>query len=275
MNWSPEEKSFVERAVAWTAISYAFGFFIVLLHTSRLGLPILELVRPIFVWIGIPLALLIFFSARLARLIQARMVVARAATALYFKEIPEASVVSAYRDSSPQVVVDRMAREAAQAMPILMPRRIMVYLFKVALGKIVADLPSTPEAEAELAKAGERTIRMLRAFTAGKRFFSAVIVVAAIVAGVMAYVWYVYPRIPQPMGGGAPMWVRLSVKADAAPESVRAELQRSTISSDAKAPFLTDSVQLIYNAKDAAYLRLRGGRTISLAHGGIVGIVWH
>src|SRR5262249_22087715 len=56
-----EDKGFVEQVVTWASVSYAAGFFVVLLHTWRLGLPVLDLVQAVYVWIGLPLAAFAYF----------------------------------------------------------------------------------------------------------------------------------------------------------------------------------------------------------------------
>lgn len=56
----------VKQVVSWGSIAYAFGFLVVMLHTWRLGLPVIELIHPIFIWIGLPLATVAFFYRQLS-----------------------------------------------------------------------------------------------------------------------------------------------------------------------------------------------------------------
>jgi hypothetical protein len=51
----------IEPILKWLAVAYGFGFLIVLLHTYRLGIPMLQLIEPANVWIGLPLAILAYF----------------------------------------------------------------------------------------------------------------------------------------------------------------------------------------------------------------------
>ena len=53
----------LEVLISWASIAYALGFVTVMIHTARLGIPVIELIEPIYVWIGLPLALVVF-SAR-------------------------------------------------------------------------------------------------------------------------------------------------------------------------------------------------------------------
>src|SRR5688500_14041353 len=50
-------KEHAEGIVAFVGIAYACGFFTVMVHTYSLGAPVLELGQPIYVWVGLPLAI--------------------------------------------------------------------------------------------------------------------------------------------------------------------------------------------------------------------------
>src|SRR5687768_7852624 len=68
---------FVERALAYAALSYGFGFVVVMLHTARLGFPVIGLLEPIYVLIGLPLAAVAFFGNQLNTFIRQRAAEAR------------------------------------------------------------------------------------------------------------------------------------------------------------------------------------------------------
>jgi hypothetical protein len=36
-----------------------------MLHTYRLGLPVVELIEPIYIWVGLPLAVVLYFIGQL------------------------------------------------------------------------------------------------------------------------------------------------------------------------------------------------------------------
>src|SRR5262245_34827949 len=57
----------VKTIVAWGSLSYAFGFVTVMLHTWRLGFPVLDLLSAVYVWVGLPLTLVAVFSKQLVR----------------------------------------------------------------------------------------------------------------------------------------------------------------------------------------------------------------
>jgi hypothetical protein len=71
-NWndagsSPSSESAIKTVLAWGSLSYAFGFFTVTLHTSTLGLPMIELMQPVYIWVGLPLAGVAFFANRILK----------------------------------------------------------------------------------------------------------------------------------------------------------------------------------------------------------------
>ncbi|HYK61081.1 MAG TPA: hypothetical protein VEV85_16735 [Bryobacteraceae bacterium] len=46
-------------------MAYGFGFLTVMVHTYPLGVPALQLIEPVNVWIGAPLAGVVFFLDKL------------------------------------------------------------------------------------------------------------------------------------------------------------------------------------------------------------------
>src|SRR4051812_34913304 len=47
----------IETLLKWGSIAYGLGFLTVLFNTVKLGIPTLELIEPVQVWVGIPLAI--------------------------------------------------------------------------------------------------------------------------------------------------------------------------------------------------------------------------
>jgi surface polysaccharide O-acyltransferase-like enzyme len=63
----------VETVLKWGALAYAFGFFIVWLHTSGLGIPTIQLADPVYVLIGFPMAVICIILIFLFLKIKSRM----------------------------------------------------------------------------------------------------------------------------------------------------------------------------------------------------------
>jgi hypothetical protein len=62
----------LQSILAWGSVTYALGFVTVMAHTARLGIPIIQLLEPVYVLVGAPLAVVAFFSRELWRLVKAR-----------------------------------------------------------------------------------------------------------------------------------------------------------------------------------------------------------
>lgn len=62
LNWHD-----IEPILKWAAVAYGFGFLTVMWHTHRLGVPVLQLIEPVNVWIGAPLAIVVFFLEKLVK----------------------------------------------------------------------------------------------------------------------------------------------------------------------------------------------------------------
>ena len=55
----------IEPVLKWGGVAYVFGFGIVMYHTYRLGIPTLQLIDPVNIWIGTPVTILTFFSDKI------------------------------------------------------------------------------------------------------------------------------------------------------------------------------------------------------------------
>jgi hypothetical protein len=53
--------SSIDSVLAWGSVAYALGFVTVMVHTHDYGFPTLQLLDPIYIWIGWPLAAVAFF----------------------------------------------------------------------------------------------------------------------------------------------------------------------------------------------------------------------
>lgn len=60
--FNPEESKQIEAFVAWGSIAYLMGYLIVFIHTSSLGVPIVELANATYFIIGTPLAIVLYLT---------------------------------------------------------------------------------------------------------------------------------------------------------------------------------------------------------------------
>lgn len=243
------DKGFVEQVITWASISYAAGFFIVLLHTWRLGLPVLDLVQAVYVWIGIPLAVFAYFANELWRYFRGRL------------EIHTAALRSSLSESAwPRNIDARVILNVIEkAGPFVLPGFVTLRLLELALSYAREKLSS----QSSYGKSALRFFDLLFRISTGiSAFFTllSLIAGAAIVAGILiAYVWIVYPRVPQSLGGGAPARVRLVLDVTkVSPDFSRVAGLGATWNKDGP-PILTSELQLLYKTADGFWLVSEGG----------------
>ncbi len=63
----------IEYFLAWGSVAYIAGFITVTVHTAQLGIPVIEILRPVYIWVGLPLAIVIFFIRWLWNMVRARI----------------------------------------------------------------------------------------------------------------------------------------------------------------------------------------------------------
>src|ERR1700733_3353806 len=63
----------VGEIIGDASLSYAFCFFTILTHTAQLGVPIVDLAEPLYVWVGLPIAAVTFFWKQILRWLNAEV----------------------------------------------------------------------------------------------------------------------------------------------------------------------------------------------------------
>ena len=241
-----EDKGLVEQVITWASVLYAAGFFIVLLHTWRLGLPVLDLVQAVYVWIGIPLAVCAYFANQPWRYLRSRVeaesVVLR--NSLRSSPLPESELITK--------VIERVA-------PLFLSDFLTLQLFNIVMSQLRPQF----SVDSKLGKAALRLLHLglrLRAGISAAFTLVTLAIGAAIVAGILvAYVWIVYPRLPQSLGGGAPARVRLVLDVTkVSPDFSKVAGLGASWSKDGP-PFLTSELTLLYKTADGFWLSSSGG----------------
>jgi hypothetical protein len=204
----------IEPLLKWGAVAYGFGFLTVMWHTRALGIPVIQLVEPINVWIGSFLAVVLFFLDK---------IVARVKGAS--EELAEAiRAAKKQREemrnwSDPQKLYDAIIATFDQA--YLLFRRPSSWVPKRALQSARRELETlfdenaTPQQKrADLLKQWGILISSFNALIAVRKFIYFVVYVALVFIACAVYVTNVYPQMPQSIGGGKPMSVRLIVNTE-------------------------------------------------------------
>jgi hypothetical protein len=233
----------IETVLAWTSIAYASGFLVVLLHTGSLGIPVIELIKPIYVWIGLPFAILGFFANRLLQ-------VARSRAQIHFQDLRRAVERRPQWDKGgidPEPWQERAFAEYFNLAPTLTPWNL---LGRYAGRRIFDGLDEAGDDKAKqrrLMRSIDRELRVWRLLRAYLGVLELASVMAILAVAVLGYVNTAYPHIPQVYGGGQSLRVMLVV------DGPRMSTLLSTPSTTA---VNTRTVDLLYRASDAYWVRI-------------------
>jgi hypothetical protein len=252
--------------VAWAAISYAFGFLIVLLHTARLGLPVLELLKPVYVWIGLPLALVAYFANQLVEPVRRRA-----------KAIRQKFTEALGHGVEPHRTLQENADALIEALGLIGPiPRFVTNAYRSVLYRLIAVRSKPPTKTKSVDRILFYTALSLRALDAVRSVANLALYIFAICLLLFTYVWIVYPTIPQSLGGGAPTKVRLILKRNQIPEFLRGSVGMSLTRTldDSSESFVSDSVTLFYTTADGVYFEDKQGRIILLRKEALIGAIW-
>ncbi len=256
-------ESDVKAVVAWGSLSYALGFVTVMLHTWRLGFPVLELLSAVYVWVGLPLTIVAFFSKYLARYFAAR-------GAKFGNEL---------RTSWEHLTGDvrRDAQIASQSFAVVVSLLPMLGIFRSLLERLIqrAGVQTTVTSERAL-KYLQRLGAVLQGLSAIRKLLQTVELAGLIVGGIWLYVWVAYPLIPQSLGGGRPTTVRLVILTEKA-SAFLPDLQDPGAKPvlDGMKTAMTSKMKLLYTTKDNYYLSSQTGSRVSLSKDAVAGVVWN
>ena len=262
----------LQAIVAWGSISYALGFVTVMLHTARLGFPVLELLQSVYIWIGAPLTFIAFFSLRIFRFFKKR--------AKKLSDEIRGSWQQLRADVAPDDidVVSSFIGTVVVWVPILnlMPQtsiKILRIPFDRLLSRAKETTPADKQSEILWINRLASCMRGIRAFFEFIRLFNFIFL---IIVAIYLYVWHVYPIIPQSYGGGASSKVKLLVNIEMISKNFPGITLPSCSSEERKKQkaFLTDELDLLYKSKDAYYLKGKKGIQMSLAKNVVEGIIW-
>lgn len=251
--------------IAWGSVSYAFGFVTVMLYTSRLGFPILELISAVYVWIGAPLAIVAFFFVQIARFFRSKS-----------NELA-GEIKDSWRNFREDVAEKDLDvfSEFIGFISVLIPfgsiiRKPMQRLFE----KAKEESKISNNRAAKFLRRFASLLRGIQAFYGFLRLFNTALL---IILGIYLYVWVFYPLIPQSFGGGAPNTVRLLINIEKVPPGTPGipDIKEDKTKGQNSKTVLTGKVDLIYSTKDQYYIQGAQGLRLSLSRSAIEGIIWN
>ena len=292
----PDEASWrnIEPVLKWAGVAYMFGFLIVMLHTYRLGIPTMQLIEPINIWIGAPLAIVGFFLDKL-------YASAKRAAGSLSQSLKEAAGIRQRftKDSNDlrtlfdQILDFWFGSMALFASPfgLVGPTKKFYWrLFRIWIALIrkvrgVDPLAFLAEGGGEqdrerLLNSVEPTLKWTLRIGAFARFLNAGIYILYVFLACWLYV-EVYPSIPQTLGGGRPLAVELLVSQDALPPGKEFEDWRRADGRGEESPSQPEAkesiavpVTLYFRSEHELIVRKGTGPIVSLSDHAIEGIVF-
>lgn len=272
----PSTEDYVKQILSWASIAYAFGFVTVTLHTWRLGLPVIELLHPIYVWIGLPLATVAFFFKHIAALFRKRS-----------RELAEEIRVGWSYAAAPDVQGDlNMVADFIGILKALLPGfGVMLSQPLIRISEaLLLDRLQQAEQQAKtndrqryekMAKLLRRFLGVFRVVAAIQKALNLVGYAVFICLALALYVWVLYPKIPQSLGGGKPSAVSLVAEATAIPKNLVPEYQSppSNVSQSEKET-VNLPVTLLYLTKDAYFVQTKSGARMSIKADAVKSVIW-
>ncbi len=266
MTNSPSSRS-IETYLKYAAVPYAFGFFTVMVHTARYGLPVIQLIDPINVWVG---AFPSLFLLAVWKLFQ----------------LPQASSGSELT----RQLIGRIGLSRTASLNVTLSLISIALLLCAARVRLVAETPHY-QLRAWLAF----SLLLVTAFTVNwvklsthyelcrllpssrslidpvYRWLVRVWVVLVALLVFRAYVTGIYPNLPLRYGFGRPAPVRLIVN----PQMVPHELLETNVTS-VEAPIETQWVLLLYRTGQEHIVLCEQckAKILSLSNAAVSGVIW-
>jgi hypothetical protein len=262
-----QAKATAEAIVAWAAIAYAGGFITIMLHTYRIGIPVVQQFEAINVWVGAPLAIVAYLSKSLMALVKRR----HANFVEVFKNIKEH--VNKLKSLSDLEVFDEYIAAFASLFPF---RRLTMFLYRDAFRR---QLEKMHEKKPE-GKIGARAMKLVTIIVAFSHGYAAVwryggflVSIALVPTAIFYYVWHAYPKVPQEFGGGRPTIVQLVLSGEAVPENAH-NLAGLFAPNQTNTSRLTVPLDLLLVSEGFWYLRHTNSAVIAFSADKIASAVW-
>ena len=259
-------KALVEQLLAWATVSYGCGFFIVLLHTARLGIPVVDLLKPIYIWVGLPLALAGFAGSRVYFWVRK---IVRGHLSEFRQSLKQTGEIVRDPGGKPDAALEKLVAHTIDATAEFLPLGAFSrWALRRTLSAALAAWARDPAHARKILAEYGATLKAARVLI---RLIGILLLTSLGVAMLCAYVWLLYPRIPQALGGGAARAVRVVLDAGKiSPELVSLTKLSARLEKDGP-PIMTREVLLLYRTVDGYWLRA-GNTTFYLEKGVVLGM---
>ncbi len=281
----------IEPVLKWIAVAYGFGYLIVLVHTYRLGIPMLQLIEPVNVWIGAPLAILAFFldyvfrGARKAAGSLAASV--RSAEEIHKDLDANSDNLENFFYKAMDIWMRALALFAAPFGLVRPAERLLHWYLQAHLNwakkkgqdplaflRTADGIISIADRQVLLNKV-EPILRWSLRIAAVARFLNVVLLILILGLACWGYI-EAFPSIPQTLGGGRPQSVKLLMSPESLPQTQEFESWRTETTppkAESKQSILVP-VTLYFRTDHDLIVRKGSGPLIALSDHAVEGIVF-
>lgn len=269
----------LEAILAWGSLSYALGFVTVMAHTARLGIPVIQLIEPIYILVGSPIAIVAFFSRKLWLILKSRTNKLRERLNTHNKEISDILTKSGDLESVKEAE-DYLSEKLGKFFNNLFPGvgSVIFILFYIFLKK---SRLRTHQTVAQVFSAAAKIAAVIRvtyeSFLEIRRYAVFIFLISLVPIGTYLYIIYVYPSLPQSLGGGKSVPVKLILDGKQIPQDtpeLRMLFEEEISADKSDLARTTARLEMLYYTDSFIYVRAPGGTTISFDRKAVKGIIW-
>jgi hypothetical protein len=274
----------IEALIAWGSIAYAAGFVTVTVYTARLGIPVIQILQPVYIWIGFPLALVIFSLGWLSRMARTRLL--RALDEYKGLQTTFQSVVK--RQKRNEVTVEAVVDVYIEIMTALGRALVVPIHIAQPLRPALIAMLAYEVKNKDKTKQQKKLNRYYFWLSTSAIFFQGVIeayrlliftsLLLLIPVACYVYIVTIYPTIPQSLGGGKPQPVVLMVKMEDVAlydPQISALFPAMPAAPTPPATRMTKQLDLLYATEQVYYVRAANGHIVSLAKDLVQGVLWN
>jgi len=292
MNLFLTEKKHVETILSWGTIAYIAGFFTVMINTGLLGIPIIEIIKPVYIWIGLPLAIVIISLHWIWKTILLRINKLKNEFIQNKNEIPNIDKNrQQYIESDKTVheLITDFSNSIAyflSIIPIPLIKRGIPKIYKETMTKLFIKIIDN----AELSNEKEKKVFfsyikflsflsfVLSTFNIINKALFFLVIYSLIPFSCYVYISRIYPIIPQSFGGGKPTNIVLFINSEIIPDKSKYESifqeKKDSNTTDQKV-IETKTLKMLYLTADYYFIKTEDHRILSLNKKNIEGVVWN
>lgn len=268
---SDPTKRLVEKLLALASLTYGLGFVTVFVHTGRLGLPVLALLEPVYILVGLPLTAAGLLVLRMWRWLSREIAentqrVRQAMRQYRHPQVPE------YQDVYTEFWNLYTAVMGVASFVLPAPTEWLIkLLIKPYEQQAQLLLQQNPQARQLAGQFLQKLNAVAAGIKHGAHLCGFVLLIGGMLAAVTYYIIWLYPHIPQNWGGGSVRQVELLMEAEKIPPMLLGK-------ADAAVPKPEKNrlvaVKLLYKTDDFYFVEASNGARLALAKEQVNGVVW-